>query len=130
CDCGSWLWLQGLAAHYLAVTLQEQVRQLSNENTALHTQHAVHGPESEPALALPQQFVENSQQFQDFMNQCHLLFLTHPQIYASDQGKVALVISLLTGDALAGLMLTIFSTDLAHLQVTPEEKEQHYQDHL
>uniref|UniRef100_A0A674I9Z9 DUF4939 domain-containing protein n=1 Tax=Terrapene triunguis TaxID=2587831 RepID=A0A674I9Z9_9SAUR len=61
---------------------------------------AVPGPEQGPAIPLPQWLDRNQWQFQGFMNQCHLLFQVHPQICASDQANIALVISLLTGDAL------------------------------
>uniref|UniRef100_A0A8C3STP9 Uncharacterized protein n=1 Tax=Chelydra serpentina TaxID=8475 RepID=A0A8C3STP9_CHESE len=67
--------------------LQEQGRQFNTENAL-------------PAMPLPQWFGRKSWQFCGSMNQCHLLFLMCPPIYASDQAKVALVISLLIGDAL------------------------------
>uniref|UniRef100_A0A8C3T1G8 DUF4939 domain-containing protein n=1 Tax=Chelydra serpentina TaxID=8475 RepID=A0A8C3T1G8_CHESE len=53
-----------------------------------------------PVIPLHERFDGNYQWFRGFINQCHLLFLMHPRIYASDQSKVALVISLMTGDAL------------------------------
>uniref|UniRef100_A0A8C3FUH5 Uncharacterized protein n=1 Tax=Chrysemys picta bellii TaxID=8478 RepID=A0A8C3FUH5_CHRPI len=66
--------------------LQEQVRQLSAKNTMLRA----------PPPAIPVRFDGNYRWFQGFVNQCWLLFLMRPRIYASDQSKVALVISLQT----------------------------------
>lgn len=80
--------------------LQEQARQLSMKNTVQLTQPAVPCPEQGLAIPLPERFDGNPRLFQGFMNQRCLMFLIHPQIYASNRAKIALVISLLTGDAL------------------------------
>uniref|UniRef100_A0A8C4YBK4 DUF4939 domain-containing protein n=1 Tax=Gopherus evgoodei TaxID=1825980 RepID=A0A8C4YBK4_9SAUR len=57
-------------------------------------------PKQRPAISLPEEFDRNCRQFWGFMNQCHLQFLMRLKIYSSDQFKVALVVSLLTGNAL------------------------------
>lgn len=64
--------------------LQEQVRQLSTENTDLQ-------------YSCPNSLMGTTRVS---LNQRCLLFLMHPQIYASDQAKMVSVISLLTGNVL------------------------------
>uniref|UniRef100_A0A8C3HQ15 DUF4939 domain-containing protein n=1 Tax=Chrysemys picta bellii TaxID=8478 RepID=A0A8C3HQ15_CHRPI len=55
----------------------------------------------EPKIPLPDKCNSNCDKFQGFLNQCHLLFLLRPQSFPTDQSRVRLIISLLTGEALA-----------------------------
>uniref|UniRef100_A0A8C8RB36 DUF4939 domain-containing protein n=1 Tax=Pelusios castaneus TaxID=367368 RepID=A0A8C8RB36_9SAUR len=52
--------------------------------------------EQRTEIPLPQCF---DGEFQGFVNQCHSLFLVCPLTHATDEAKVALAISLLTGKA-------------------------------
>ncbi|OMJ12245.1 Retrotransposon-derived protein PEG10 [Smittium culicis] len=51
-------------------------------------------------IALPERFDGDRSQFREFINQCRLLFFTHPDHYPSKTNKVGLIMSLLTGNAL------------------------------
>uniref|UniRef100_A0A8C3HPC8 DUF4939 domain-containing protein n=1 Tax=Chrysemys picta bellii TaxID=8478 RepID=A0A8C3HPC8_CHRPI len=56
---------------------------------------------NKPKIPLPDKCNSNCDKFQGFLNQCHLLFLLRPQSFPTDQSRVRLIISLLTGEALA-----------------------------
>lgn len=57
-------------------------------------------PRTGACNTMTQLFYGNHQWFWGLVNQCCLLFQMHLQIYAPDQAKVALEISLLTEDVL------------------------------
>uniref|UniRef100_A0A8C3FDM0 DUF4939 domain-containing protein n=1 Tax=Chrysemys picta bellii TaxID=8478 RepID=A0A8C3FDM0_CHRPI len=58
-------------------------------------------PFPEPKISQPNKFDGDWDKFQWFLNQCWLLFLLCPQSFPMDQAYVGLILSLLTGEALA-----------------------------
>uniref|UniRef100_A0A803KCZ6 CCHC-type domain-containing protein n=1 Tax=Xenopus tropicalis TaxID=8364 RepID=A0A803KCZ6_XENTR len=59
---------------------------------------AAHPPVLEPKMPLPERFSGDRKKFCAFLNDCRLLFLLKPQMYASEQTKVGVAISLLSGE--------------------------------
>ncbi|OMJ23595.1 Retrotransposon-derived protein PEG10 [Smittium culicis] len=82
--------------------LTAELQRLTAENAGLLALQTNPVPSHAPAprLALPERYDGDRSQFRGFVNQCRLLFFTHPDLYATTSSKVGLIMSLLTGNAL------------------------------
>lgn len=85
--------------------MQEEINRLRAEsarNAALASQATEWSP-STPKIRLPEKFDGTRSKFRGFLNQVRLVLRMHPQRYPSDDAKVGLIGTLLSGTALSWL---------------------------